>query len=142
MSPTDKPVPTPTAETKPFWDACREGEVRYQACAACGHVQFYPRTLCIRCGGVDLEWRRSQGEGTVHAVTVVYRAPSAAFKEDVPYAVALVDVDEGFRMMANVVGGDPEVLAIGDRVRLVFERRGEVALPQFTLIGPVQHGGE
>jgi uncharacterized OB-fold protein len=72
----------------------------------------------------------------VHAVTVVYRPPTPAFKADVPYAIALVDVDEGFRMMANVVGVDAERVAIGDRVRVVFERRGDVALPQFTPLAP------
>ena len=127
-----KPVPRVSAEARPFWDGCREGELRYQACAACGAVQFYPRALCARCGGVDLAWRRSRGEGVVHAVTVVHRAPSEAFRADVPYAVALVDLDEGFRMMANVVGVPPDRVAIGDRVRVVFERRGDVALPQFT----------
>ncbi len=132
MNETGKPLPPITADTRPFWDGCREGELRYQVCATCGHAQFYPRVLCARCGGVELAWRRSTGQGTIHAVTVVYRAPSAAFKEDVPYAVALVDLDEGFRMMANIVGGNPEAVAIGDRVRLVFERRGEVALPQFA----------
>jgi uncharacterized OB-fold protein len=68
----------------------------------------------------------------VHAVTVVHRAPSAAFRVDVPYAIALVDLDEGFRMLANVVDTDPAAVAIGTRVRLVFEQRGEIALPQFT----------
>jgi uncharacterized OB-fold protein len=127
-----KPSPPVTGETRPFWDACREGELRYQACGACGAAQFYPRALCARCGGTDLAWRRSRGEGTVHAVTVVHRAPSEAFKADVPYAVVLVDLDEGFRMMANVVDVAPERVAIGDRVRVVFERRGDVALPQFA----------
>jgi len=87
---------------------------------------------CARCGGRALDWRRSAGRGVVHAVSVVHRAPSPAFKADVPYAIALVDLDEGFRMMANIVGADPARVAIGDRVRLVFEQRGEVALPQFT----------
>lgn len=131
----DKPVPTISAETKTFWDGCRAGELRYQRCTGCGRVQFYPRVLCAGCGGVDLAWQRSRGEGTVHAVTLVYRAPSAAFKADLPYAVALVDVDEGFRMMANIVGGDPTHVAIGDRVRVVFERRGDVMLPQFACMG-------
>ena len=135
MTTNDKPVPAITAETKPFWDGCRAGELRYKRCAGCGRVQFYPRALCAGCGGVDLAWQRSRGDGTVHAVTLVHRAPSAAFKADVPYAVALVDVDEGFRMMANIVGGDPARVAIGDRVRVVFEPRGDVMLPQFALAG-------
>jgi uncharacterized OB-fold protein len=129
-----KPTPIATAETRPYWEGCREGLLRYQLCTACGRPQFYPRTLCAGCGNKALEWRESCGLGTVHAVTVVHRPPSPAFRADVPYAIALVDLDEGFRMMANVIGGDPETTAIGDRVRLTFERRGEAALPQFTRI--------
>jgi uncharacterized OB-fold protein len=138
MTDTGKPQPRITAETRPFWDGCGEGELRYQRCAACGRVQFYPRALCAGCGATDLAWERARGTGTVHAVTVVYRPPTPAFKADVPYAIALVDVDEGFRMMANVVGVDPERVAIGDRVRVVFERRGDVALPQFTPLAPAR----
>jgi uncharacterized OB-fold protein len=68
----------------------------------------------------------------VHAVTVVHRAPSAAFRDAVPYALVLVDLDEGFRMLADVVGADPAAVAIGDRVRVVFQDRAGVALPRFT----------
>jgi uncharacterized OB-fold protein len=134
MSEPSKPLPRISAEARPYWAACLEGELRHQACRGCGKVQFYPRALCAGCGATDLEWRRSGGLGVVYAVTVVYRAPSEPFRADVPYAVALVDLDEGFRMMANVVGDDPEGVAIGDRVRVVFEMRGEVALPQFTRV--------
>ena len=132
MTDQGKPVPVPTAETRHYWTACRENVLSYQYCVACRRPQFYPRTLCVGCGGARLEWRASRGLGTVHAVTVVYRAPTAAFRAEVPYAIALVDLDEGFRMMANVVGGAPETVAIGDRVRLQWERRGDAVLPQFT----------
>jgi len=128
----DKPLPRITAETRPYWDACAAGELRYQWCPVCLRAQFYPRVACVGCGGRELEWRRSKGRGVVYAVTVVHRAPSPAFKADIPYTIALVDLDEGFRMMGNVVGVEPSTVAIGDLVRLVFERRGEVALPQFT----------
>jgi uncharacterized protein len=131
MADSDKPAPRISAETQPFWDGCRQGELRYQLCRDCGRVQFYPRALCAGCGATALEWRRSRGEGSIHTVTVVYRAPSPAFRGDVPYAIALVDLDEGYRMMANVLGPDPEGLAIGARVRVVFETRGDVSLPQF-----------
>jgi len=137
MSEIDKPLPPVTAETRPFWEGAAAGELRYQACLACGRAQFYPRVLCAACGGTDLAWLHSRGEGTVYAVTVVYRAPSPAFRADVPYAVALVDLDEGFRMLANIVGGDPERVAIGDRVTVVFERRGGVTVPQFVRAGDV-----
>jgi len=131
MADHDKPSPRISAETQPFWDGCRQGELLYQLCRGCGRVQFYPRALCAGCGATSLEWRRSRGEGTIHTVTVVYRAPSPAFRGDVPYAIALVDLDEGYRMMANVLGPDPESLMIGDRVRVVFETRGDLVLPQF-----------
>lgn len=132
MTETDKPVPTITGETRPFWEGCAAGELRLQTCRACGRPQFYPRLVCAACGGTALAWLPSAGRGTVHAVTVVHRAPSPAFRPDVPYVVALVDLDEGVRMMANVVGAPPDRVAIGDRVRVVFERRGDVTLPQFT----------
>jgi uncharacterized OB-fold protein len=135
MSEVSKPLPGASPDTRPFWDGCRAGQLLYQNCRSCGRVQFYPRTRCVGCSQPTLEWRRSAGAGTVHAVTVVYRAPSAAFQPDVPYAIALVDLDEGFRMMANVIGCDPETVAIGDQVRLIFEHRGEVSLPQFTPTG-------
>jgi uncharacterized OB-fold protein len=136
MSVPGKPVPPVTADTRPFWDRCRRGELTYQRCTRCGRIQFYPRVLCVECGGRELDWHVSKGLGTVYAVTVVYRAPSPAFRGDVPYAVALVDLDDGFRMMANVVGCDPDGVAIGDRVRLCFEERGEAAVPQFTPVEP------
>jgi uncharacterized OB-fold protein len=132
VSDTAKPLPPITAEARPFWEGCLAGELRYQACLGCGRAQFYPRTLCAGCGGRRLEWRRSAGRGTVHAVTVVHRAPSPAFRAEVPYAVVLVDLDEGFRMMGNVLGVEPALVRIGHRVEVVFERRGELALPQFT----------
>jgi len=87
------------------------------------------------CSAARIQAKRSGGApescGTLHALTVVHRPPSAASRLDVPYAAALADLDEGFRMMANVVGGDPERVAIGDRVAVTFERRGEITLPQF-----------
>ena len=135
----DKPIPHATAETQPFWEGCRRGELLYQRCRACGHAQFYPRTLCTACLGSDLEWLRSGGRGTVHAFTVVMRAPSEAFKADVPYVLALVDLEEGFRMMLNVRGADPDwgpdALRIGQPVRIVFEERGGQMLPQAEVEG-------
>ncbi len=127
-----KPAPRVTAETRPYWEGAAAAELRYQWCRPCGRPQFYPRVACAACGGRELEWRPSAGRGVVYAVTVVHRAPSPAFRGDVPYAIALVDLDEGFRMLANVIDADPAAVTIGTRVRLVFEQRGEIALPQFT----------
>lgn len=126
----DKPIPRPTAETAPFWEGCRRGELLYQRCRACGHAQFYPRSLCAACSATDLEWLPSSKRGTIHSFTVVQRAPTEAFKADVPYVLALVDLEEGFRMMLNVLGASPDQVRIGQPVRIVFEARGEERLPQ------------
>jgi uncharacterized OB-fold protein len=119
----EKPFPAPTAETRIFWDGCRRGELLYQACRKCGHVQFYPRRLCIRCLSEEVDWRHSSGNGTIFTVTTVNRPTTAAFKDDVPYVIALVDLDEGFRMMLNVHGDSRLNARIGDRVRIGFEER-------------------
>ena len=131
----DKPQPRPTAETLPFWQACAEGRLVFQRCRACGHAQFPPRLRCIRCDSPDPEWRESARVGTIHTFTVVERAPTAAFKSDVPYAIALVDLDEGVRMMMNM-RGNLDGLAIGRRVRVILEpSSGPWPLPQAELLG-------
>jgi hypothetical protein len=84
---------------------------------------------------MELDWRRSAGAGTLYSHTTVYRAPTSAFKADVPYVVALVDLDEGFRMMVNVLGCDPADVQIGRRMRIVFRASdGGMKLPQGELV--------
>jgi uncharacterized OB-fold protein len=109
-----------------FWQGCAQGELRYQRCAACGGAQFYPRPFCARCGG-RADWAVSTGIGTVYAATRLSRAPTPDFAALAPYDILLVDLDDGFRMMAHGEGG----LAIGERVRVNFRRQGERALPCF-----------
>lgn len=124
-----RPLPRPTAETKPFWDGCAAGVLRYQSCARCGAVQFIPRSLCAHCQADRLDWHDSAGFGKVLTHTTVYRAPTPAFREEAPYVIALVDMDEGFRLMANVAGGAAAPVAIGSRVRIGFRQVEGVALP-------------
>jgi hypothetical protein len=112
-----------------FWAGCAEGELRYQRCAACGAVQFHARPFCRNCGAAP-EWATSQGLGTVYAVTRVSRAPTAEFAALTPYEILLVDLDEGFRMMAHGARG----LAIGERVRVTFAPVGDRALPRFERV--------
>ena len=115
-----RPLPKPTPETRPFWDGCAQGELRYQQCADCGAVQLIPRALCERCHGSSLAWKVSARQGRLLSYTVVHRAPVPAFKADVPYVIAIVHMDEGFRLMANVQGGAEPALAIGQPVRIGF----------------------
>lgn len=121
------------ADTAPFWSGTACGELLYQRCTACERTQFPPRRYCAHCQSSQIEWKASAGQGSVHSFTVVHRAPTAAFKDEVPYTIALVDLDEGFRMMLNVLGSPPAHTEIGARVRIVFRRCGEAMLPQAEL---------
>lgn len=124
-----RPLPRPTAETQPFWDGCAAGVVRYQCCQSCGTVQRVPRALCATCQSDALAWRDAGGFGHVLSHTTVHRAPTPAFRGDVPYVIALVDMDEGFRLMVNVAGGTAAPLDIGSRVRIGFHEVEGVSLP-------------
>jgi uncharacterized OB-fold protein len=129
-----KPSPQPTEETEPFWSACRDQRLAYQACTACSRAQFPPGSICRHCHADRLEWRPASGSGTVHTFSVVHRAPTAVFASDVPYVLALVDMAEGFRMMGNVVGCEPGDVHVAGRVEVIFEARGEhMRIPQFRL---------
>jgi uncharacterized OB-fold protein len=127
-----KPLPHANATTRPFWAGCIAGRFDVQYCRTCGHRQFPPRFACTVCRGTDFEWRTSSGAGTVYSYTVVHRAPLDSFKADVPYVLAIVELEEGVRTMMNVRGVDPEAVRIGLPVEIFFEptRDGEPPLPQ------------
>lgn len=127
------PFPDPqTVEARHFFAAAAEGRLELQRCAACGRVWFFPRPACVACGATDYAWTRASGRGRLHSFSIVHRAPSPEFRSIVPYVVALVDLEEGPRMMANVVGEGALAVSIGDALELVFEERGEGRkLPQF-----------
>lgn len=101
--PYDRPAPDPDGVTRPFWEAAGRGELLIQRCPACGHRQFYPRPLCTACGG-DPEWERASGRGVVHTFTVVRQFAARPFRDQLPYVVAMIELDEGVRMMGNVTG--------------------------------------
>lgn len=126
--------PKTTSETNPFWQACRNGRLIFQKCSQCHNAQFPPSAICTRCGRQDPEWLDSSGEGAIYSITTVQRAPSDYFKGKLPYFIALVDIDEGFRMMLNVRaerGGAPK---IGDRIKVYFEDIAEdFSIPQAKL---------
>lgn len=113
------------------WTQRTEGIV-YQRCSACTHVWYFRRSFCPRCGTTDVAALQASGTGTIYAVTEVMRAPSEQLRAHAPYAIALVDMDEGFRMMAHVERG----IAIGGRVRARFVAFGDGIVPQFTRVLP------
>ncbi len=123
------PLPRPNAQTQSYWDGAAAGELRYQCCLGCGLVQRIPRSLCEQCQSHQLEWRKSQRIGTVLTFTTVYRAPLPVFKDMVPYVIAIVDMDEGFRVMCNALQQARVGLEIGVRVRMGFQDVHGMNLP-------------
>jgi flavin reductase (DIM6/NTAB) family NADH-FMN oxidoreductase RutF len=116
MSEATKPIPAPTDNTAPFWSGCAAGELRLRKCAACGVFRSPTRMVCA-CGATAAEWTAVSGRGTVFSYTVVHRAPDPAFKAELPYVIAIVALDEGGRLMSNLVGTEPPLLMFcpGDR---------------------------
>ena len=133
MSEYTKPIPFPDGVTEKFWAAAREREtLLIQKCGACGALQFLPQALCRGCLGEDLEWIEASGRGKVYSYTVVHRAPTASFGEDVPYVVALIELEEGVRMMSNIVDIDPEAVRVDMPVEVVFDKiTPAISLPKF-----------
>jgi hypothetical protein len=136
MAALRKPAPVPDPLTRPFWDSATARRLIVQRCRACGRRQFYPRGHCTSCWSSDLEWVESSGLGTVYSFTVIHRTHEAGFADDVPYVFALIDLDDGVRLSANVTGGAADGMAVGLPVRVVFRRRGGVALPLFAPVEP------
>ena len=127
-----KPLPAPDADTATFWRGLRDGELLLQHCNDCGHVQYYQQAICRACGSEQLEHRPASGRGKVHSFSVVHRAPGPAFKSDVPYAVILVELAEGPRMISTFTGGAPDEVTFDMDVVLVLDRVNEdITLPRF-----------
>ena len=129
------PIPAVNADTKPYWDAARAGKLVLKTCGACRKAHFPPRHLCPTCWSPCSDWIESTGEGSIYSFTIMRRAPSPEFNGRVPYVVALVTLDDGPRMLANVIGEDALAVRVGERVRVVFEQRKDgFALPQFERV--------
>jgi uncharacterized OB-fold protein len=111
----------------PFVEGLRSGEIRYQACRACNAPQTLARYACRACGSTNLEWRLSRGIGRVYAATTVARAPSEEYRALAPYTLAIVELEEGPRVMGHASVG----VRIGDRVRASFFAFGERELLLF-----------
>jgi len=128
-----KAAPVPTPETQPYWDGCAAGELRIQRCLDCGKPYFYPRPVCPACGSGRVEWFTASGQATLYSYVINHR-PAAGFEDDVPYAIAVVELAEGPRMMTSIRGAPatPEALVLDMALRVAFEQRGDVWLPVFT----------
>jgi uncharacterized OB-fold protein len=130
-----QPLPQPTTETAAYWAAAQEQRLVIQRCGGCGEYQFYPRAFCTTCLSDNIEWIDASGHGRIYTYTVCRIAPSPAFESRLPYVLALIDLDEGVRLVANILNADLERVVIGARVSVCFESVSEnCTLPQFTLL--------
>jgi uncharacterized OB-fold protein len=130
----DRPLPKLyEADTRAFWEATKDKRLTYQQCDDCGTVVFYPRRHCTGCLGNALTWKTASGKGKVYTYSVVRQSYHPFFRDKVPYAVAWIDLDEGPRLVSNVVGvADPLTdVKIGMRVEVEWEEHDELCVPLF-----------
>lgn len=127
-----KPIPRPYQDSQAYWDAAKEKRLLLQNCRDCGKPQFYPRGVCSHCLGSALDWVEASGRGKVHTFTVCHRAPHPGFAADLPFVIAVIELDEGVRMMSNIVGCDPKTVRIDMPVKVVFEAATpDITMPRF-----------
>ncbi|HEY7709022.1 MAG TPA: Zn-ribbon domain-containing OB-fold protein [Candidatus Entotheonella sp.] len=128
----NKPLPRPLNPelTRPFWEAAKRHELVMPRCKTCDQLFFYPRSECPRCLGSDLEWVPVSGRGRLHSFTIINQPVNAAFRDDVPYVYAVVQLIEGPRMISNLVECDVESVSVDMPVEAVFDD----VTPEWTLV--------
>ncbi|WP_033318307.1 Zn-ribbon domain-containing OB-fold protein [Streptomyces yerevanensis] len=128
---TGRPVPMPTELSEPFWASARRGELVVPYCPSCDLRFFVPEPACPGCMSPDWRYEPSAGRGTVYSVTVVHRAPGPGF--DTPFALAVIDLDDGGTLLSHVDADTPDDVVIGLRVRVDFRPyTDEITLPYFV----------
>lgn len=110
-------LPAPTPLDEPFWDGLHEGELRLKHCKSCNAYQYPPETFCYECGSTDMEWQVASGRGTVYSFITVHQRFHAAFADNRPYNVAIIQLEEGPRLVSNVVGIPPHDVQVGMSVK-------------------------
>ena len=129
-----KPLPTLTDENRPFWEAARQGRLSLQKCDTCSHIRFPISAFCPHCLSSDFQWFDVSGRGSIFSYIVFHQAYHPGFKADLPYNVAMVQLEEGPRMFSNIVDTPNDQVRVGDKVQAVFDCvTSEVTIPRFRL---------
>lgn len=132
MTDYGKPLPRITPENRRFWEATKRHELRLQRCADCGRFRYPPAPVCPDCLGERAEWTRVSGRATVTTFVVYHKLYFASFAADIPYNVVQVQLDEGPRLTANLVGVPNDEITVGMAVEVVFDDvTPDVTLPRF-----------
>ncbi len=129
-----KPQPRPEAESTPYWEGAKTHKLLLPRCNACGKFWFPPSQRCPHCLSSNFDWLPSAGQGRIYSFVVYHRVYHPAFEQDVPYAVAIIELDEGPRLLANIVGTPTDKIRCDMRVSVVFEERGDQTIPQFAVV--------
>ena len=134
MADYTKPLPVPDPLTKHYWDSVKAHAMQIQKCGSCGKFVFYPRSVCPHCGLRELHWTSVSGKGKVYGFTISYQKGMPAFGAEAPYSIAVVELDEGVRLMTNLVNiaPDPEKIKVGMDVVVHYDDVTDViTLPKF-----------
>ena len=127
-----KPLPHLDEESRPWWEALQRHELYIQKCRECGDTRYYPRALCTSCMSANTEWVKCSGRGKVYTFTATYQNQTPGFRESLPYIMAYVELDEGVKMLTNLVDCAPEQVKIHMPVEVVYEDvTPEVTLAKF-----------
>jgi uncharacterized OB-fold protein len=133
----EKPQPVPTPDTRYYWEAAQRGVLALQKCMACDRHFFYPRSHCPVCLGNQITWTVASGRATLHTY-VISHIPAPGFEDEAPYVIAVVELEEGPRMMTNLVGIEPrpELLELDMPLQVEFAAQGSIVVPKFRPIEP------
>jgi uncharacterized OB-fold protein len=131
----ERPLPKPNADTKPFWDGCCQHQLRFQKCRECGHVRWPPSIICPNCHSQNAIWILSSGRGKIYSYVVHHQAYHPAFRDKLPYVVAIVELEEGPHLLTNIIGSAHDHLRCDLPVVVNWEDvTQEISLPKFNLV--------
>jgi uncharacterized protein len=131
----NRPIPTPDERSAPFFAAAKKGQLLIKKCAGCASYLAPQREMCYVCGGESLEWAPASGKGTIYSFVFMHQLLHGAFKDEIPYNVITVELEEGPRITSNLVGAADSDIKVGLPVEAVFEELSEdVAVPKFRLV--------
>ena len=130
--PYEKPLPQPNADDKPFWDGCKEHQLRFQKCQSCGLVRWPPSIICPMCYSYDTEWIIATGKGKIYTFAIYHQSYHPAFDSELPYVTAVVELEEGPHILTNIVGCSPDEVRCDMAVEVIWEDiTEEFSLPKF-----------
>ena len=129
-----KPRPTIDPDSKIYWDAANDNKLMVQYSIETKEYFLYSKQLTNAADSKNIEWRQVSGKGKIYSFTIVYAPAGPAFKDDTPYIVASIELDEGARIISNLLTDDIEKVSIGDYVKVVFEKQNDgFTIPKFEL---------